>query len=60
MSKADHKKKNSAMAADLIRRGFPHGKRMTTTKAPPVPPINEPGSAAYRRLQNKKMQGRSK
>lgn len=46
--------KDSKMAGDLKARGIYHGKRLTHTVAPPVPPIGEAGSAAYRRLMNKK------
>ncbi len=45
---------DAKMAADLKSRGIYHGKRTTSTLAPPVPPIGEAGSAAYRRLQRKK------
>lgn len=46
--------KDRKMAADMKARGIFHGKRTTSSMAPPVPPIGEPGSAAYRRLMNKK------
>ena len=42
--------KDQEMAADLKRRGIPHGKHQTATNAPPVPNIGDTGSAAYRRL----------
>lgn len=42
------------MAADLRARGIFHGKRLTSSTAPPVPPAGEAGSAAYRRLMSKK------
>jgi hypothetical protein len=45
--------KDAKMAADLKARGIYHGRRMTTTLAPPIP-VKEAGSAAYRRLQRKK------
>lgn len=44
--------KNSKMAADLVKRGIWHGRRMT--KGLSNIPAQEPGSAAYRRMQNKK------
>ena len=52
---ADQRNKDQAMAAHLIRMGYPHGRRMTT----PAPgsggyPVMETGSAAYRRLMAKK------
>lgn len=45
--------KDAKMAADLKARGIYHGRRMSTTMAPAIP-VNEPGSAAYRRLERKK------
>lgn len=46
--------KNSKMAADLVKRGIYHGKRLT--KGLSNIPANEAGSAAYRRL----MKGKQK
>lgn len=46
----DQRTKSQAMAADLVKRGIPHGKRTTVTNAPPVPRMGDVGSAAYRRL----------
>ena len=46
--------KDKRMSADLRARGIYHGRRMTSTLAPPVPPQGESGSAAYRRLMKKK------
>lgn len=46
--------KDRQMASELRARGIYHGKRTTSTMAPPVPPQGEPGSAAYRRLMRKK------
>lgn len=51
---AKNTNKDSKMAADLAKRGIYHGKRQTSTLAPPVPKISDVGSAAYRRLQAKK------
>lgn len=49
------REKDQAMAADLLKRGIFHGKRMGPgTLAPPVPPLGEAGSAAYRRIMKKK------
>ena len=45
--------KDKKMAADLKARGIYHGKRLTSTLAPAIP-VNEPGSAAYRRIMRKK------
>lgn len=50
---AERRLKDAKMAADLKAKGIYHGRRMTTTMAPSIP-VNEPGSAAYRRLQRKK------
>lgn len=50
---AKNSDKDKRMAADLRARGIYHGKRLTSTLAPAIP-VNEPGSAAYRRLVNKK------
>ena len=44
---------NAAWAKDMKERGIFHGKRMTTTHAPAIP-VDQPGSAAYRRMTNKK------
>ena len=57
MGAGERRTKDAAMAADLVRRGIYHGKRQTSSLAPPVPPQGEAGSAAYRRLQNKKKGG---
>jgi hypothetical protein len=53
MALSSRREKDSKMAADLKKMGIYHGRRMTVTMAPSIP-VNEPGSAAYRRLQNKK------
>lgn len=51
----DRSAKDKQMAAHLKARGIHHGKRQGPgTLCPPVPPIGEAGSAAYRRLQRKK------
>lgn len=52
MSAAANKEKNQRMAADLVRRGYYHGRRATVGLS--AFPVDEPGSAAYRRLQRKK------
>lgn len=51
---AKNSDKDKKMAADLKSRGIYHGKRLTVSLAPPVPPKGEAGSAAYRRMMNKK------
>lgn len=40
-------------AADLVRRGYPHGRRMSHGLTN-VPNLDDSGSAAYRRLMDKK------
>lgn len=50
---AKHTEKDRQMAAMLRDQGIFHGKRTTHTMAPVIP-VNETGSAAYRRLVNKK------
>jgi len=52
MGAAENRAKNQAMAAHMLRKGIYHGKRTTTTHAPAIP-VNETGSAAYRRLKAK-------
>lgn len=39
-------------ASDLIRRGYPHGRRMSKGLSN-IPPLSDTGSAAYRRLEEK-------
>jgi hypothetical protein len=51
MGAAENRAKNSKMAADLVRRGIYHGKRLT--KGLSNIPVDRAGSAAYRRLQDK-------
>jgi hypothetical protein len=46
--------KSQEAAADLKRRGVYHGKHQTSTNAPPIPNLGDVGSAAYRRLMQKK------
>lgn len=41
------------MAADLVRRGYWHGRRMSKGLSN-IPNINDVGSAAYRRLMAKR------
>jgi len=50
---AKNSDKDKKMAADLKSRGIYHGKRVTSSCAP-ILPVNEAGSAAYRRFQRKK------
>ena len=44
--------KDKEMAAELIRRRIWHGRRLTRGLSN-IPPMNEVGSAAYRRLKSK-------
>ncbi len=53
MGKAEQRTKDAAMAAHLIKSGYPHGRRKTSTCAPPSPNMQDVGSAAYRRLRAK-------
>jgi hypothetical protein len=52
MSASAIKEKNQRMAADLVRRGYYHGRRASVGLS--AFPVDEPGSAAYRRLQRSK------
>lgn len=45
--------KDREAAADLIRRGYPHGRRFTKG-LDNIPKLSDVGSAAYRRLMAKK------
>jgi hypothetical protein len=42
------------MSAHLKQIGYPHGRRWTHTKCPPIPNLQDVGSAAYRRLMDNK------
>lgn len=42
--------KDQETAAQLKRKGIFHGVRLTRTNAPPIPNLDDVGSAAYRRL----------
>lgn len=53
MAASDQRAKSAKMAADLAKRGIYHGKRTTTPHHNNIP-VNEPGSAAYRRLMKSK------
>lgn len=52
MGASERRNKDQAMAADLIRRGYPHGRRATSGLSN-IPNLGEVGSAAYRRLRSK-------
>ena len=49
MGVAENRTKNSKMAADLVKRGIWHGRRMTKGLSN-IPNMTDVGSAAYRRL----------
>lgn len=51
---AARRNKSQAMAADLVRRGFPHGRRQSIGLSN-IPSLGEVGSAAYRRLIKKRI-----
>lgn len=53
MSKTNQRNASQKMAADLIARGYPHGRRMSVGLSN-IPKMGEVGSAAYRRLMAKK------
>ena len=47
--------KDSQMARNLVKAGYPHGRVMGgPTQAPPIPPRGDVGSAAYRRRRKQK------
>jgi len=46
---AERRQKNSKMASDLVKKGYYHGRRMTSPCHNNIP-VDMPGSAAYRRL----------
>lgn len=55
MSAAQQREASQRMAADLIRRGYPHGRRQSKGLSN-IPDLQDHGSAAYRRLQAKRKQ----
>ena len=46
--------RDSSMSAHLKQICYPHGRRWTHTKCPPIPNLQDVGSAAYRRLMDNK------
>jgi hypothetical protein len=60
MAASERRAKSQKSAADLIKRGFPHGKRASRPTHNNYPKIGEVGSAAYRRLMAKKRNSYSK
>lgn len=54
MSGAANSKRSQENAAHLLKKGIWHGRRMTTPHHNNIP-VNATGSAAYRRLQAKKL-----
>lgn len=55
MGAAEQRKRSQAMAADLLRRGFYHGKRASKGLSN-IPNVADRGSAAYRRMMAAKLQ----
>jgi hypothetical protein len=53
MAAAERRQKNSRMASDLLKKGIFHGKRTSHPHHNNLP-VDRPGSAAYRRLVDKK------
>lgn len=49
MSASENRNKSQKIAADLVARGFYHGKRASKGLSN-VPPLTDVGSAAYRRI----------
>ena len=56
MGAAENRNKSQKMAADLLARGFWHGRRATQGLSN-IPGLSEVGSAAYRRLVERRRQG---
>lgn len=52
MAASDRRTKDQGMAADLIKRGYPHGRRMSSGLSN-IPDITDVGSAAHRRMVQK-------
>ena len=48
MAGTERRTKNQSMAADLLKRGYYHGRRMGKGLSN-IPPLTDTGSAAYRR-----------
>lgn len=57
MGKTERRNASQKMAADLVARGFWHGKRQSVGLSN-IPKMGEVGSAAYRRMIAKKRTGR--
>lgn len=53
MGASERSGKDKQMAAHLKAQGYPHGRRKTSTLAPPIPDRSHVGSAAYRRRKAK-------
>lgn len=60
MGASERRNKSQANAADLLRRGFWHGRRQSKPTHSNYPNLTDVGSAAYRRLQQSRLMGRSK
>lgn len=54
MGASENRAKNSKMAADLVKRGYWHGRRFSKGLSNIPDATKETGSAAYRRLVGKR------
>lgn len=57
MAAAERRQASQRMVAHLAKRGYPHGRRESTPNHNNIP-VDQVGSAAYRRLMAKKREGR--
>jgi hypothetical protein len=57
MGASENRAKNSKMAADLVKRGYYHGRRFSSGLSN-IPDLTKVGSAAYRRMVAKRTGGR--
>lgn len=53
MGASERRNKDQSMAQALIKRGYPHGRRFGVGLSN-IPKLTDVGSAAYRRLTDKK------
>ncbi len=54
MGASENRTKNAAMAAHLVKRGFPHGKRATSARpnSGSTTGVNRPGSSKFHRRED--------
>lgn len=50
MGASEQRQKSSKMAADMVKKGIWHGRRMTSPRHANYPAMNEVGSTKYQRL----------